>query len=485
MRNDFLPGMDYGTGYDTLTGEIRGDAVIRTEPTNPVGLDGQQTLFKLEVVEDTHSLARSMEVNASASLRLGFGSGSAKAAFVSQQEVNSYSVFCVVSVSVRNATKAMRDVTLNSSALKLVSSPMQFRKKYGDRFVSAISSGGEFYAILRISTQTQEEKANVAASIRAKGLTWNASAGFKQTLESINTSYDMSAWVMQTGGSELAVPVDQKSMMDRALNFPLQVKGSAFPYSVELMDYQAVAPAGYNPIRMQEQMNHLNVMSGYLYNYQDRLADIDYILMHPDEFSQFDRSALMKERDKFGTAADEIYAAAGICFDDYNHCSIPLGHPKTLELGLPVRKKNIVQLRRTVESVKSSWQDTGLHLEAEQTVEIQYESGVWRIGSPETSYPMVDAEGYKDSPTIKRDPNWPLIYDVAPIGSLIGRVGNSESQTFYVGKNKEYTPASSGNLFLMMNDSPTHPVGFTDNVGNIQVRITTRTKSGTEAVTVL
>jgi hypothetical protein len=97
----------------------RRDSSGVSEPEFPTG-QGQDVSFFLELITDSAQLAKRLEVSASASLKLGIGGGSAKAKFVSEQKINSYSAFLLVHVVVKNPTKRIRDVRITDSARELL-----------------------------------------------------------------------------------------------------------------------------------------------------------------------------------------------------------------------------------------------------------------------------------------------------------------------------------------------------------------------------
>jgi hypothetical protein len=103
------------------------------------------------------------------------------------------------------------------------------------------------------------------------------------------------------------------------------------------------------------------------------------------------------------------------------------------------------------------WQDTGVSVQVNDTVEVKYISGTWSINP---SWGYVDPDGHSFAPH-------PLnpIPDAQP-GELIGRIGQS---LFRIGRQAEFVARDQGHLYLRMNDDI-----LSDNDGVLRVQITVR-----------
>jgi hypothetical protein len=70
---EFEDIMAFGAGFDAVSGDVKGDCVLRTEPESPTVGQGQDISFFLELITDSAQLAKRLEVSASASLKVGLG----------------------------------------------------------------------------------------------------------------------------------------------------------------------------------------------------------------------------------------------------------------------------------------------------------------------------------------------------------------------------------------------------------------------------
>lgn len=116
---DYINGHDFGVGIDAVNGLIKGDAVIRTAPEEVSGAEGQKVLFDMMQVETTEELTEALGASAEVNVGMGLFNASAQFNFAQQASVNRYSLYLLVSVSVTNAFRQLRDVRLTRDAVNL------------------------------------------------------------------------------------------------------------------------------------------------------------------------------------------------------------------------------------------------------------------------------------------------------------------------------------------------------------------------------
>src|SRR5262245_41646391 len=148
-KREFQPDalMQFACGFDALAGEVRSSAVMGMVPNNFSG--GTQTSFSLFKIEKIEDFLESLEISASVSIQASFGKGGAKAKFSKQIKIHDYSLYIAVVVNVDKGTKILQSPVLIPAAAKLLKDDREkFRKSYGDEFLAAVTSGGEFVAVL-------------------------------------------------------------------------------------------------------------------------------------------------------------------------------------------------------------------------------------------------------------------------------------------------------------------------------------------------
>ncbi len=336
---EFEDIMAFGAGFDAVSGDVKGDCVLRTEPESTTVGQGQDVSFFLELITDSVQLAKRLEVSASASLKVGLGGGSAKAKFVADQKINSYSAFLLVHVVVKNPTKRIRDVRLADSARELLATGKRegFRRRCGDEFLVGITTGGEFLGMIEIESRDETDKKDISAKVRASGLTWKASAEFHSAVERITAQRNTKVTVFRKGTQE-SIPIELKDMIDQAKDFPKLVAGAnAYAYSASFQSYEVLdLPPTANPIDIKAQAYVVERMAAEHMRYQNMLNNIEYVLDHPEQFEQLDRAALSTKANELRGALNRIIESASKCFDNYQLCQLPTDLP---DLGvLPQRK---------------------------------------------------------------------------------------------------------------------------------------------------
>jgi hypothetical protein len=322
-------GMSYGVGFDSVSGDVRGDCVILTDPESPAGVSGQEVVFKLRQITSSSELSKELNISVSASLKAQFGKVSAKASYASQQNINQFSIYLVAQVSVTNPTRRMRNVKLTDEAWNLleVKGTEKFRDRCGDEFLSGITTGGQYTAVLQITTRTEEEKTNVSVSIRAKGTggTWKAGADFKLALDKISQEHEVEVTSFQQGGDTATIPDTVEEIIERAVNFPGQVEGDkAFAYSAFFQEYSTLnLPDGMNPIDVEEQKRVIDKLGEYYNSYSDVLSSIEYVFKNSDQFVAFDADALNQKANEIRGILNRLVESASNCFDNYKSCKLP------------------------------------------------------------------------------------------------------------------------------------------------------------------
>lgn len=106
------------------------------------------------------------------------------------------------------------------------------------------------------------------------------------------------------------------------------------------------------------------------------------------------------------------------------------------------------------------WQDTGVFVNAGQTVTIQYISSKW---SPLNGFVLIDGRGCTDERICTQDLNYPDNIFPALHGSLIGMIGE---HMFAVGNSTTLQAPTSGNIYLRINDRQ-----INDNSGSLIIRL--------------
>jgi hypothetical protein len=325
----YFPSLAYGTGYDTLSQDVRGDSVIRTPPETVEGAGGNIVDFRLSQVETHQELLEALDVSASVSLGNAItGGGSAQAAFSNKHSLDAYSLFLIVAVNVVKAHERMRDVKLSDDASDLMDEQGAdaFRKRYGDAVVVGMTTGGRYFGLIQIHYQRQEDKTAISGAIRAGGGLgqWSASADFQTAVSKISSTYDVEIVEHQEGGADLTPARTVPDMSTKAVEFANSVRnGAAVPYLAELLDYEAIPlPQGKNPIDVQNQQDVLRQLADRRSALYTMLGSVEYVLEHQDQFDAPSVDDLNETANRLNSSINEVYGAATSCFRDYHQCHL-------------------------------------------------------------------------------------------------------------------------------------------------------------------
>lgn len=339
-------GMAYGTGYDYVSQNIAGTCV-RFDPPAAQGVGNVDRKLNIEVLEDMTALTRHLSVSASAKMRMGLYSGSAKASYTSQSVKDSTSVFVAVYSEVIGYTFTVRNPRLDDGSGggvnwkdKFSSEVATFRASCGDRFMTSITTGGKLVGILKISTSSDKEKAAVTANVKAKSALFNSgSASLRETTSSLMRQYQASITMFETGPADNASPTSFDSFMDAIEAFPDKAIACLgdwhrCAYIVTFADYATISPGSTN---IGQQAVAMGILIDYDTRYENMLAQVGDMQARPElyEPTTQDLAALGT---RIAQASAIVQQQADRCSDDSGSCKVPEGLLDPATVDLPKRK---------------------------------------------------------------------------------------------------------------------------------------------------
>lgn len=328
-------------GYDTISGEVRGDCVQRTDVKSTNDSTAQRTSFSLSKIETYNSLAKQVGASASASISGAIGNVSAKAQFLDSVNVNDYSIYVLARVSVLNSTATMERMSLTDSARDVVEKQGadDFRKLCGDMFVSGYTTGGELFSVLEILTHSSEEKNQISASLGGSYGVFSGAATFQQALEKVSKTNTVNVFMYRVGAGGV-VKITPEELVTYATNFPAAVTGAAaYTIKATLMPYSNVPlPAHANLIDVSNQTDVIQYLSEKRLWLIQQLANIDYVVNHADEFTNPDVVQLYKFAQDVRKNLNTITVSARACYQNYSNCKFPT-ELDTASISLPKRQE--------------------------------------------------------------------------------------------------------------------------------------------------
>jgi hypothetical protein len=338
-----------GVGLDSLTGMVRGDCVVRTPVDDNDVPKPQRVAFSIQKIQSVLDLSEEMGVDLSGSLSAGFGNASAKASWMNKHSVHDYSIYLLVRVTAANLEHRMRDTMLKQERIDPLKSGgmaawQDFRRSCGDRYITGMRTGGQFYTLYKLTTKSESEKESLDGYIRAAGITgsWGAEADFSKKFERMQKMSQMEGYVYYEGPSTtIPDPQKQNEVLKFALEFPTKVQGAgAWEYEATWLDYDVLPnmPKG-NPIGLGQQKWVLDKLVEQDVYAKGLISGIAYVLANRSEFDldQKGLDDLIKLEQKVIAIQKEINGVAAACYELKDKCDLrPAGDLYTLRL--PMRK---------------------------------------------------------------------------------------------------------------------------------------------------
>lgn len=314
----WINGMREGVGYDSLTQVVKGDASGDGSDLTLTAVTQAQTFTQqIRRIENTEQLNHSLAVSASVSGGYAAFSASASASYLTESQVNAYSLFFLINTVVRNSEKMVKRFVLDRETLGLPAD--EFRSKFGDYFVQGIVAGGTFYSLLQLETDSEQTKEDISVSVEAK---YDAgfSIGAKFSTDIKNAASHKGVQFSAQNDAHGATPKWNAStkldtpedILAAAQDFPAAVaEAGGDPMFAILMPYALLkdAPQSNSSIDLGA-LNAVRQSLLDIYLQAKQVLDsVNYALDHPRQFSSDALANLGKVRNDLLVTMQQIDAA--------------------------------------------------------------------------------------------------------------------------------------------------------------------------------
>jgi len=501
----------------TSDGRIKNQAVA-VPPKEKWEVDAQTiTFIKFEFVEDSKQLREKLGVDASASIRAGFGKISARASFAKENACSEFSTYGMVHCKTfRGLLHLPLPLGLTTTAEKQTKNPRNFKLLYGDGFVYGLNQCAEYVGLIEIKSSTLEEKKKLDAELKGKSIAFSGSASLESQLESVigHRSVKVSA---QSFGAPASIPVARSLAeletipnlwrekvqgtvgnptpsfamtkprateianflnVSNAFNHTASEIGSDVPWNntdVSVMSYEAVAGLLLDSQLQAKQQRAIDAIGKQVQKYDDQLSNIDFVLNNKGQFDNVDETALEAGLGQINTAVLALQSDADNWLlepakmakkyqdEDYK----PRAY---IKVPLPSRRPVTYKvIEAQVDAGADPWTkgDTGIVLKPGQEVAVFVSDLQKRWSEGPDPHPQRDANGVASDGGFYKGGDTHL--PSARIGELIGRVGKD---VFVIGTGTTHLCADGGTLQLMMNDGKgANQDGSANNIGAMNVGI--------------
>ena len=306
----YTNGMNYGIGVNLLNGAIPGKAVDPGIITGPTAAGGQTVIYNLTIVKSFEDLYSSLGISVEASGHYGLFSASGKFSYAKESNFNSQATFLLVRCVVQNAFTQAEEAQIKPEAADLIRQGKadKFQERFGDSFVRGMQTGGEFFAVISITSSTQEGQESLASSLQAKyGGFFTAiegSANLDENTKAKVSRSELKVSTFQRGGTgdEQSLTSDIEAVMARLKAFPAQAQKNPVPYEVQVASYNTLSlPEGPNPIDIQAQKEALVDYARIQVKLLSIRNDIEFVQIHPEFYVDPPTSSMLTAWNEFIT----------------------------------------------------------------------------------------------------------------------------------------------------------------------------------------
>ena len=325
-----------GDGYDSIKDDSYGRCIDNTEPEKH-GTGIAKVNGYLKYISSSTDFAKSLGITHAANLKFNYFKADGKLKYFRERKFNSNSVYALIHISVQMPPVKMARPFLNKSYLKLLKLPngeKKFRERCGNEVVTGMIKGGEFFALLEISTNSEEEKRKVESKVSFSiGPFGGSKSSIKEKLYKLVTGHKYSIFFHQEGGMVEDIPInidDIANALEYAKSFAKKVQddNSGIPIIAISEPYIRVAPnypSDISPYRARFASRTIQHLSNQKYELMDNLSYVENILSSPQRYNltSSDPVLLNNIRNLFAKAINDLMEAADDCFFDLELCKIP------------------------------------------------------------------------------------------------------------------------------------------------------------------
>jgi hypothetical protein len=318
--------MRFGMGVDSITEEVRGQALVfQGEQQDPLA---QIVKASVRMVESQSDLMEAMNISAGLSARYGLAEGDLKVELATQHAVNEYSLSMLFKAEVNNAPRTMVNPVLTADAATMYRrDPNRFRDIYGDTYIDEIYGGGELFGLFVFNTRDENSRSDLKLALDVSIGTFLAGgdlkASFQNTINRHSRTATMQIWALLSGGAGLTNPRDLDDLGNLYSDFNRSVAAHPIDYRASLKEFKYLplpeTETWLNQVVRRdtiERCGHM-VIEGIALR-----AKLDYVLANPGQFEPFDRDALEAMRVANLEAMRQSSRRANDCAADLKECNL-------------------------------------------------------------------------------------------------------------------------------------------------------------------
>lgn len=348
-------GYDFGVGVDLSTGRPLGDPVKRQNIVEQTDASGQSAVYSVTLVEDRAALEESLDVGVKASFRYGLFKASAGFELAQSSKISTYSVNLLITATIENATKQLRDVEMADHAARLwaAGNTEAFLAGNGDEYIRTVTTGGQLFVLLTIqtrdSTESEDMKATLTAGVDLGVAGGSLSTAIQKNIEKAMSQRTIFLTHVQQGG-DMEIEYSPKAILGSLQTFAESVKKMPVVFSVTTAPYETCINLPPIPNKWDRRLKRdsLEAIAALRLEHLKYLDQIDFILENHNQFDFADKGKMQLPqlqvlRGNLWKANTNLMKLASDCADDINQCRNPSGSadesPNVNPSNFPLRKK--------------------------------------------------------------------------------------------------------------------------------------------------
>jgi hypothetical protein len=281
---------EIGMGFNSDTGKAVGTAL---DFDLPEPARGQESRAHATIIRSQQSLESSLDLSFEADGRYGMVSAGLKIGFHKDTTFNSHSTFVLAKSRIQNQIRRGKNFRVNDAARELLRSNRltEFARAYGDSFVRGVFTGGEYYALIRVTSYDKTVQERLGAELEAEINGGLAGGGFKASYNSANSrsesrsEYSVSFY--QRGGSgaeEAGTTLEIDDVRHRLETFASAIRDHPYPYSIEVATYDTVPLPTEPKEQIETLLASLEDANARRLVYMQKRNDMQFALDHPEFF---------------------------------------------------------------------------------------------------------------------------------------------------------------------------------------------------------
>ena len=265
---------------DRFDGIVNSDRTYTFDASAPRG-PSQTVTYSSRFIDKLSDVTDDMCISGALSVKMAKIGGSGRGSFVDSDKFKQSDLNFYVSVKVVNQTINFKDALVYNSMRSCEPGSDDWKKVYGDSFISGFVEGGEFNAIVSMKVHNKAKlldikaEAKVALTTGPVDIPAEANVGIARTNLEMNT--ETTIQVSWCGGGHIK-PMEQpwniQSIMEAAARFPSLVANCPQRTHAILTKYDSLRsfvslrPAKYSPIQYENAQIYTNVLMDAFMSYK-------------------------------------------------------------------------------------------------------------------------------------------------------------------------------------------------------------------------